>query len=622
MCGIAGFISIGDKRPADREIVMQMADTLTHRGPDSAGYFVDGHAALGFRRLSIIDLETGNQPIYNEDGSVVVICNGEIFNYRELRRTLERQGHTFRTKTDVEVLVHLYEENGIDFLNQLNGQFAFAIYDRKNQAMFLVRDQLGINPLYYKIVRGVVIFASEIKAILAHPLVSREVDLTGLDQILSFPGLVSPRTMFKGVESLKSGHYVLADSKGLRVKEYWDLNYPEINAPDSEHSQSYYEERLRECFERSVAYRLQADVPVGFYLSGGLDSSMIAAMIKRVSPDTTRHSFSVDFTDKELSEVKHQRLMAETVGSVHHELIFDETDISERLAQMIFHCECPVKETYNVCSMALSKAARDSGVKVVLTGQGADELFAGYIGYRFDGAGLRGSGHYGLEAALEYEIRERLWGDPNLFYETDQYAFKEVKTALYSEQLNRSYDDFDCLNFPLVNKDRLRNRHSVHQRSYLDFKLRLADHLLTDHGDRMAMANSVEARHPFLDLDLVQFVQTIPPRLKLNNLVEKYILKRAARDLVPRSILEKEKFGFRAPAGTFLSKANSELIGDLLSFERIKQQGYFDPYVVERIKSQYAQEGFRLNPHTEVDLLMVVLTFGLFLEIFQMPSLN
>ena len=191
-----------------------------------------------------------------------------------------------------------------------------------------------------------------------------------------------------------------------------------------------------------------------------------------------------------------------------------------------------------------------------------------------------------------------------------------------SERLNRSYDDFDCLNFPLVNKDRLRNRHSVHQRSYLDFKLRLADHLLTDHGDRMAMANSVEARHPFLDLDLVQFVQTIPPRLKLNNLVEKYILKRAARDLVPRSILEKEKFGFRAPAGTFLSKANSELIGDLLSFERIKQQGYFDPYVVERIMSQYAQDGFRLNPHTEVDLLMVVLTFGLFLEIFQMPSLN
>ena len=622
MCGIAGFISIDDKRPADRNIVMRMADTLTHRGPDSAGYFVDGHAALGFRRLSIIDLETGNQPIYNEDGSIVVICNGEIFNYGELRRTLERQGHSFRTKSDVEVLVHLYEEKGVEFLNDLNGQFAFAIYDRKNQTMFLARDQLGINPLYYTIVKGALVFASEVKAILAHPLVPREVDLTGLDQILSFPGLVSPRTMFKGVQSLKTGHYVVVDTKGVRVKEYWDLNYPEIDTPHHEQSQAYYEDRLRECFERSVAYRLQADVPVGFYLSGGLDSSMIAAMIKRVSPNTTRHSFSVGFTDKELSEVKHQRLMAETVGSVHHELIFDETDITERLERMIYHCECPVKETFNVCSMALSQAARDSGVSVVLTGQGADELFAGYMGYRFDGAGLRGDRNYDLEAALEDEIRERLWGDPNLFYETDQYAFKEVKTALYSEPVNRSYDEFDCLNFPLVNKDKLRNRHPVHQRSYLDFKLRLADHLLIEHGDRMAMANSVEARHPFLDLDFVEFAQTIPPGLKLNNLTEKYILKRAARDLVPRSILEKEKFGFRAPAGTFLSKASSEVIGDLLSFERIKQQGYFNPDAVERIKSKYAQEGFKLNAHTEVDLLMVVLTFGLFLEIFKMPSLN
>ena len=622
MCGIAGFISVGDKRPADRRVVMQMADTLTHRGPDSAGYFVDGHAALGFRRLSIIDLETGDQPIYNEDGSIVMICNGEIFNYRELKRTLELQGHSFRTKSDVEVLVHLYEEKGFDFLNDLNGQFAFAMYDRKNQTLFVARDQLGVNPLYYTITQGVLIFASEAKAILAHPLATREVDLTGLDQILSFPGLVSPRTMFKGIQSLKSGEYLVVDTKGIRTKEYWDLNYPEIGAQNSEQSLAYYEDRLRECFERSVAYRLQADVPVGFYLSGGLDSSMIAAMIKHVSPETTRHSFSVDFTDRELSEVKHQRLMAETVGSVHHELIFDETDITGRLARMIYHCECPVKETYNVCSMALSQAARESCISVVLTGQGADELFAGYMGYRFDGAGRSGNGSYGFEAALEDEIRERLWGDPNLFYETDQYAFKEIKAALYGEQVNQSYDDIDCLNFPLVNKDRLRNRHPVHQRSYLDFRLRLADHLLIEHGDRMAMANSVEARHPFLDLDLVELVQTIPANLKLNNLTEKYILKRAARDLVPRSILEKEKFGFRAPAGTFLSRENSELVEDLLSFERIKRQGYFNPDAVERLKFQYSQEGFRLNPHTEVDLLMVVLTFGMFLEVFQMPSLN
>ncbi|MFN2416200.1 MAG: asparagine synthase (glutamine-hydrolyzing) [Pyrinomonadaceae bacterium] len=622
MCGIVGFLSTRDERPEGRSVLVGMANTLAHRGPDSTGYFSDGPAGLGFRRLSIIDLETGDQPLYNEDESVVLICNGEIYNHRELRRGLEARGHHFKTRSDAEVLLHLYEERGEHFLNDLNGQFAFALYDRKAQRLFLARDQLGVCPLYYTVADGVFIFASEIKGILAHPLVRREVDMTGLDQILSFPGLVSPRTMFKGVESLKSGHYLLADASGVRLKEYWDLDYPEVGALPYDHSHDYYVDRVRETLERSVTYRLQADVPVGFYLSGGLDSSMVAALIKKVSPDTVRHSFSVGFTDKELSEVRHQRLMAEAVSSTHHEIIFDETDIIGRLSEMIYHCECPVKETFNVCSMALSRAARDASVSVVLTGQGADELFAGYMGYRFDGAGMRGERRYGLEAALEEEIRERLWGDPGLFYETDQHAFRDVKTALFSERVNERYDEFDCLSRPLVNKERLRNRHPIHQRSYLDFKLRLEDHLLIEHGERMAMANSVEARHPFLDINLVELAMTVPPELKLNGLTEKYILREAARDLIPRQIIEKEKFGFRAPAGAYLMQQNSELIQDTLSSERIRRQDYFNPAAVERIKALYSQPGFKLNPHTEVDLLMVVLTFGLFLEQFRMPNFN
>jgi asparagine synthase (glutamine-hydrolysing) len=622
MCGVVGFLDMRDGRPAERDVLTAMAETLIHRGPDSSGYFVERGTALGFRRLSIIDLATGDQPLYNEDRSIVLVCNGEIFNYRELRRELEQKGHHFRSKSDVEVLIHLYEEHGLDFLNRLNGQFAFALYDRKARRLLLARDQLGVNPLYYTVADGVFIFASEIKAILAHPLVSREVDLTGLDQILSFPGLINPVTMFKRIQSLKSGHYLVVENADIRLREYWDLDYPEIGALAYDQPGDYYIDRVKDFFERSVAYRLQADVPVGFYLSGGLDSSMVAAMIKRLSPDVARHSFSVGFTDRELSEQKYQRLMAEAVGSVHHELIFDESDIVGEVAKMVYHCECPVKETFNVCSMALSKMSRDADIRVILTGQGADELFAGYMGYRFDQSGVRGGRQYGLEEILEEEIRERLWGDRDLFYETDQYAFRDTKMALYSSQVNRVLEDFECVNFELVNKERLRNRHPVHQRSYLDFKLRLADHLLVEHGDRMAMANSVELRHPFLDIDLVEFAMKIPPELKLNELTEKYILKRAAADLIPRQIIEKEKFGFRAPASTYLMRQNCEMVQDLLAHERIKRQGYFNPEAVERLKAQYRREGFTLNPHTEVDLLMVVLTFGLFLDLFGMPNFN
>ncbi|HYV13614.1 MAG TPA: asparagine synthase (glutamine-hydrolyzing), partial [Pyrinomonadaceae bacterium] len=446
MCGLVGFIDTRGERKPDRELLGRMTDKLVHRGPDSAGFFVDYYAALGFRRLSIIDLESGDQPIYNEDGSVVLLCNGEIFNYVELKKSLVQKGHHFRTRSDVEVLLHLYEEHGVDFLDKINGQFAFVIYDRKNRRLFLARDHFGINPLYYTIVDGLFIFASEIKAILEHPQVPREVDLTGLDQILSFPGLVSPRTMFKGIQSLKSGHYIVVENGAVSVREYWDLDYPPLGANTAARSESDYVEELKELLTRSVSYRLQSDVPVGFYLSGGLDSSLIGALINHVAPNTRRHSFSIGFTDTDISETKHQRLMAEFTHSIHNEIIFDWSEIVKRLSQMIYHCECPVRESYNTCSMALSAAAQNAGVKVVLTGEGADELFAGYVGYRFDSFRDRESKSYDLETALEDEMREKLWGDKDLFYEKDHLALREVKQTMYSARVNELYREFDCLN--------------------------------------------------------------------------------------------------------------------------------------------------------------------------------
>jgi asparagine synthase (glutamine-hydrolysing) len=622
MCGLVGFVDMrGECRP-DRELLVRMTDKLVHRGPDSSGYFLDQSVALGFRRLSIIDLESGDQPIYNEDESVVLMCNGEIFNYRELKKVLLQKGHTFRTNSDVEVLLHLYEEHGIDFLDKLNGQFAFVIYDRRRRRLFLARDHFGINPLYYSIVNGSFIFASEIKAILEHPHAPREVDLTGLDQTLSFPGLVSPRTMFKGINSLKSGHYLMVENGDASVKEYWDLDYPPLGAGSNGMSENEYVDELKELLTRSVQYRLQSDVPVGFYLSGGLDSSLIGALINQVAPNNRRHSFSIGFTDPDISETKHQRLMAKFTHSLHNEIIFDWSEIVERLSRMVYHSECPVRESYNTCSMALSAAARNAGVKVILTGEGADELFAGYVGYRFDSFRERESKSYDLETALEDELREQLWGDRDFFYEKDHLALREVKQTMYSARVNAVYPEFDCFKQGLINKERLRGRHPLHQRSYLDFKLRLSDHLVSDHGDRMTLANSVEGRYPFLDIDVVEFSTRIPPDLKLHNYTEKYILKRVAEDLVPREIMKREKFGFHAPGSPYLLQHGIEWINDMVSHDRIKRQGYFDPDVIDRLRAEYTQSGFKLNLPFEDDLLIIVLTFGIFLDTFNLPSFN
>jgi asparagine synthase (glutamine-hydrolysing) len=622
MCGIVGYVDLNRAGRVEERILEEMANALIHRGPDSKGYFVEPNAGLGTRRLRIIDLETGDQPLFNEDRNLVLSCNGEIFNYRELTKELEQKGHTFRTKTDVEVLVHLYEEHGVGFLNKLNAQFAFAIYDRRDGTLFLARDQFAICPLFYTVVDGFLIFASEIKSILQHPSVPREVNLTGLDQVLSLPGAISPQTLFRNIHSLQSGHYLVVKNGDVSVREYWDLDYPLASEATDGKPETYYAEALRDRLEQSVRYRLQADVPVGFFLSGGLDSSLIAALIRQVSPDVQRHSFSISFSDERLCESKYQRLVSDSVKSIHHEIPFNDADIALRLRDAVYHSECPLKETYNTASLALSRETRNTGVTVVLNGEGSDELFAGYVGYRFDKGRNGNSKSQDLETILGDEIREKFWGDRDFYYEKDEYPFREVKQALYAPDISARLNEFDCSNFPVINKDRLRGRHVLHKRSYLDFKLRLGHHLIADHGDRMTMANSIEARYPFLDLDLVEFCTRIPPDLKLNGFTEKYILKRAAGDLIPRQIVEREKFGFVAPGSPALLQQKIDWVYDLLSYERIKRQGYFNPDTVEYLKKQYSQKDFKLQLSLDDDLLIIVLTFGLFLELFNLPDLN
>ncbi|MBF0411477.1 MAG: asparagine synthase (glutamine-hydrolyzing) [Desulfamplus sp.] len=627
MCGINGILHFESDRKVDFNLIKKMSNTLIHRGPDDEGIYIDGSVGLGFRRLSIIDLETGQQPIFNEDRSISCVCNGEIFNYKRLRKELESRGHQFKTNSDVEVLPHLYEEMGSEMVHRLVGQFAFAIYDKREQRLLLARDHVGIAPLFYTIFDKSLIFASEIKAILTYPEIPRKVNLTTLDQILTFPGPVSPNTMFEGIHSVPAGHLVLVENSlnkrsrdlnenSVKLKEYWDLRYPKADEIDSNQSEADCIEKIERALLKAVERRLQADVPVGFYLSGGLDSSLIASFISKIQKEK-RHSFSIGFTESNIDESRYQKIMADYVGSLHHETLFDWNNISERLKQAVYHAETPLKESYDTCSIALSELVRKNQIKVVLTGEGADELFAGYVGYRFD---LERQNSYSsvqdVEQMLDREIRERVWGDPDFLYERNFYEFNEIKQAIYSEEIAGSFNNFDCTRNPIIKHERITDLHPVHKRSYVDFKLRIADHLLADHGDRAAFANSVEARYPFLDIDLIDVVKTLPPQLLIQGGMEKYILKKMALKHLPDAITERKKFAFVAPGSPYLLHQKIEWIEDLLSFETIKRQGYFNPHTVENLKKIYRSDGFTLSQTFENDLLMIILTFGVFLDLF------
>ncbi len=621
MCGIAGIFNLTDGPGVEKALLKSMVDTLHHRGPDDEGFHVEENWGLAFRRLAIIDLAGGNQPHYNEDRTIVSVCNGEIYNYRELKEELAARGHRFRTNCDVEVLTHLYEEWGPEFMNRLNGQFSLALIDTRKQSLLLARDHVGITPLFYTEAGGSIIFASEIKAILKHPAVTRAVDLTGLDQIFTFPGIISPVTMFKGIKSIPPGHYVVAERGGAVVRQYWDLIYPPAEAPVSSRPESYYVEQLDDLLRRAVRYRLNADVPVGFYLSGGLDSSLIAAIINDFFPGEKWHSFSIGFNQADIDERAYQRMVSERMDSIHHEILFDWPDILRRIRTAVYHAESPLKESYNTCSLALSELVREQGLKVILTGEGSDELFGGYVGYRFDM--LHRDAADGIEDArslIEQEIRQRLWGDSRFIYERDFFDFRETREAIYAPAVAERFDAFCSENHPPVDVARLNGRHPAHRRSYLDVKLRLCDHLLSDHGDRVSLANSVEARYPFLDKDLIEFARSVPVDLLLKNATEKYIVKQAARRYLPEAVINRQKFGFTAPGSPYLLKQEVGWLNDLLSYEKIKREGYFNPDTIERLKHIYRRDNFTLNQTFENDLLMTVITFEIFLELFNMPD--
>jgi asparagine synthase (glutamine-hydrolysing) len=619
MCGLCGFTL---PENASAQVVEQlgiMVDQVAHRGPDERGQHVGDDVAFGFARLGIIDVRDGHQPMFGEDGNVVAMTTGEIYNHVELRQRLEARGHTFRTRCDVEVVPHLYEENGLDFVDHLDGQFAIILHDRTKQLLIGVRDRFGVVPLFYTYQNETLVFGSEIKAILSHPAVTADVDPVGLDQVLTLPGLVSPRTMFRDIRSVPPGMMFLKQLGEAPVeRRYWDVVFAGDGEVADRASDAFYAQRLEELLVRSVEKRLQSDVGVGLYLSGGLDSSLVGAIMRQLMPEAEIASFSAAFAERELSEIRHQRLMSRMIGSAHHERFIPGPEIADRLADVVRHTECPIKESFDAAAFMLSGTVHDHGTRVVLTGQGADELLGGYIGYRFDRAGRERSIGRGSDQE-QATLRQRLWGDETFVYEGDDLAFRTTRSELYAEGLLEDEPDMDCLAHPLLDQRRLTGLGPLHRRSYIDLKLRLADHLLGDHGDRMAFAHSVEPRHPFLDRDLVEFLANVPPDLKVRNLEEKYVLKQMARKWIPRSIVEREKFGFAAPGSPNLLRQNHQQIDSMLDLDRIRADGWFDPDAVKLLRARYAEPGFRINVPFEQDLLMTVVTFGMFLDTFDLP---
>lgn len=610
MCGICGMFNLNCSERPDQAVLERMLRAIRHRGPDGSRTLVLDEVALGFNRLSFLDLDGGMQPIQNEDRTISMICNGEIYNFQQLRAELTAKGHVFRTKTDVEVIVHLYEECGLEFANRLNGQFAIALYDGGSGQLLLARDQIGIAPLFYTVAGGRVIFASEIKAILECPGVNRKLNLKAVDQLMNFPGVVAPNTFFDGIYALEGGHILqLAPGREIRNLEYWDLLY---QAEEEDKGEAYYVEKLREMLKDAISRRLVADVPIGFYISGGLDSSVVACYIGKYLLNSA-YSFSAEVGSGELDESRFQKIVRDCVGSTHYSASVSEDEIWENLGHVIYYAESAVKESYDVAAYLLSGLVSASPAKAVLTGQGSDEFFCGYVGYMMDLFRNMRKEQFSPE---ERALNERLWGDPCFRYERNHPEIRKIHRKVYSAQARGELDRFSALASSPINVDRVKGLSSQKRRSYIDYKLRLSDHLLGEHGDRMFFSHSVEGRHPFLDMELLAFVTGIPDKYKLNGANEKYILKKAAQGIVPDPILKRRKFPFQAPGMSALVKKSGG--GEFLSDALIKKYGVFDVDYVNEMKRVYSQSDFKLMGAYEIDYLLIVMTVTMLCEQFSL----
>jgi asparagine synthase (glutamine-hydrolysing) len=587
MCGIAGIMSL-DGRPVAPEEVRAMCAAIVHRGPDDEGLFVGSGVALGMRRLSIIDLHTGHQPLTNEDGSVWVVFNGEIYNFPLLRRRLEQRGHQFKTNTDTEVIVHLYEDYGADLVDHLRGMFTFAVWDERRKQLLLGRDRLGIKPLYYANLGGRLIFASELKSILQLPDVDRQLDWSAVNHLFTALTTPSSQSIIRGINKLEPAHVLTAGhNHPPRASRYWDLDFE----PNRRASTQDLVDELREMIDESVRIHMISDVPVGAFLSGGLDSSAVVAHMvgKTERPVTT---FSIGFKENSYNELPYADLVARALGTTHHELIL-EPDILNILDDLVWHLDEPFGDSSAIPTYMVSRMAAEH-VKVVLSGDGGDELFAGYDKYRVENREQRFVLPGSLRAALALvgsRMPEPMRGSNFVYHHSlsgwERYLDASTLFRLQSKRKLLQPEVFA----ELANNDPWRdarvwlargNGNWLSAAQYLDFKSYLPLDVLTK-VDRMSMAHSLEVRVPLLDHKLVEFAATIPPELALNGNGGKHLFKEAMRNRLPHEVIDRPKHGFAVPLNQWFRGELEEFAHDLLLSSRSRERGIFDHHYVQQL---------------------------------------
>jgi asparagine synthase (glutamine-hydrolysing) len=603
MCGIAGILNLKDLEPPGRAQLGAMIGQLHHRGPDGKGFYLNEKVGLAHARLSIIDLAGGDQPIHNENNSINVIFNGEIFNYLELRSTLSGLGHQFYTDSDTEVIVHLYEQYGLDFVHHLNGQFAIALWDNNQKQLVLARDRVGIRPVYYTRARGRLYFASEIKSLLLNSDVTRRLNIQALGEVFSYWSPLAPNTLFEDVYSLPPGHMIVVRNGVQDIRRYWDWRFDK-GRPADNLALDEWAQQLKDILIDAVRLRLRADVPVGAYLSGGLDSSVITSFIKHFS-DTPLRTFSIGFEDGEFDESPYQKELINYLGTDHTHVLCRTSDIRASFPRAIWHTESTILRTAPVPLMLLSNKVRELNYKVVLTGEGSDEVLGGYD--IFKEAKVRRFWARFPESEVRPMLLDRLYPylkhNPmtggKLFFKQglDQHArpyFAHMPRwattqrcwQFFGEGIKDHFKGWDpCTAIESNLPAEINEWQPLNRDQYVEAHTLLSGYLLNSQGDRMGMANSVEGRFPFLDYRLIEFANRLPARYKIMGLVEKFLLKHTVKELLPESIRVRSKQPYRAPDNQafFINGQPADYVSYLLGNERIRYSGYFNPTAVEKL---------------------------------------